>query len=126
MGPKRKASTIERGSGSRKGKEKQSSSQPERTAEEIYGERLQSTTKRPILIEKDVSFEELGETAIFDEIRRRRWEAYVSFPKRANRRIVQEFYAAIDPDEFERGAPVIIRGRAISMTAEQINTFLDT
>ena len=126
MGPKRKASTIERGDASRKGKENERSSQPERIAEEIYEEQLQSTTRRPILIERDVSFEELGETVIFDEIRRRKWEAYVSFPKRANRRIVQEFYAAMDPDEFERGAPVMVRRKAISMTAEQINDYLHT
>ena len=126
MAPKRKASTFEKGDASRKGKEKEKSSRPERTTEEIYGERLESTTRRPILIKRDVSFEELGETVIFDEIRQRKWEAYVSFPKRANRPIVQEFYASIDPDEFERGAPVMVRRKSISMTAEQVNEYLHT
>ena len=94
--------------------------------EEIFKERLEGTTRRPFIIERDVNFDELGQTAIFYKIRRRRWEAYVSFPKRANRRIVQEFYAAIDPDEFENGALVVIRRKTISMTATQINEYLHT
>ena len=124
MAPKRKAATIEHGDSSRKGKEK--SARPERIADEIFRERLEGTIRWPIIIERDMSFDELGQTAIFDEIRRRKWEAYVSFPKRANPKIVQKFYAAIDLDEFKNGAPVVIRRKSISITAEQINEYLHT
>ena len=66
MEPKRKASTFEKGDSSQKGKEK--SARLEKTAEEIFRERLEGTTRRPIIIKRDVSFDELGQTVIFDEI----------------------------------------------------------
>ena len=49
--------------------------------------RLMGTSKRPMIIEWDIIFEELGHMTIFKEIHRRRWEAYVSFPKRVNQKI---------------------------------------
>ena len=125
MAPKRKASTYETGDSSRKDKGKKTA-HPELTAEEIFRSRSESTSRRKLWLERDVSHEELGETPIFDEIRRRRWEMFVSFPKRANRKVVQEFYAAMDPDAFERGALVTVRRKTISMTAAQINEYLQT
>ncbi|KAK3184875.1 hypothetical protein Dsin_032161 [Dipteronia sinensis] len=107
----------------RKGK---SLSRPNPELERILENRLKNCLKRTIHIERDISFEKLGDTPIFQEIRRRKWETFVSYPNRGNMKLVQELYTAIDPNELENRAPVVIRKKQIFITAAEIHEYLRT
>lgn len=65
---KRPTQTVEEADATQKCKGKGLARQ-ELTNEDIFRMRLQGTSKRSIIIERDISFDELGHTLIFEEIR---------------------------------------------------------
>ncbi|KAK4837890.1 hypothetical protein QYF36_009300 [Acer negundo] len=54
------------------------------------------------------------------------WRQFVTTAYQINERLVREFYATMDPKEFEKGTPVNVRVVDVWFSAQDINTYYGT
>ncbi|KAK3204676.1 hypothetical protein Dsin_018722 [Dipteronia sinensis] len=71
---------------------------------------LEVLTGRPMIIEKGMALQELGTTPIPSMMNRKGWATYTSTPPKYCRRIVEEFYAGMNPRDYKKRTPVMVRG----------------
>ncbi|KAK0595674.1 hypothetical protein LWI29_008923 [Acer saccharum] len=91
-----------------------------------YQGRLKVNLGRAILIERNIDLNNLIESEVPSQVEALGWRQFVTTAHRINERLVREFYAAMDPKEFERGVPVKVRGVDVGFSAQDINVYYGT
>ncbi|KAK0577370.1 hypothetical protein LWI29_032129 [Acer saccharum] len=91
-----------------------------------YVGRLEVNLGRAILSERNIDLNNLIESEVPNQVEALGWRQFVTTAHRINERLVREFYAAMDPKEFERGIPVKMRGVDVGFSAQDINEYYGT
>ena len=99
---------------------------PQVTRHRQYNDRLDYFQDRDVVAERGIALEELVNTQIPQMVERNRWETFVSSPPMFCRKVVEEFYASLVPEDFQRNSTVLVRGVEVRMTIEDINKYYRT
>ena len=73
-----------------------------------YDDRLEYFEDRDIVPERGIALEELVDTPIPQVVERRGWETFVRSPPMYCRKLVEEFYASLVPEDFQRYSTVLV------------------
>ena len=91
-----------------------------------YTARLEHNLGRTILSERNIDLNNLIESEVPFQVEALGWTQFVTTAYHINERLVREFYAAMDPKEFEKGVPVKVRGVDVGFSAHDINVYYGT
>ncbi|KAI9160188.1 hypothetical protein LWI28_005914 [Acer negundo] len=87
---------------------------------------LEHNLGRALLSERNIYLNNMIGSSIPQQVDAMGWHQFVTTANQINERVVREFYAAMDPKEFENGTPVKARGVDVGFNVQDINMHYGT
>ena len=91
-----------------------------------YEDRLDYFQDRDMVAERGIALEELVNTPIPQMVERNRWQTFISSPPMFCRKVVEEFYSSLIPEDYQRHSTVLVRGVEVRIDIDDINRYFNT
>jgi hypothetical protein len=99
---------------------------PECKLNRNFDERLETFAEKKMWPERGIDLESLRDTPVPTTVNDMGWGGLAATPPHYSESLVKEFYAGMNPGEYMRGGPILVRGVPVYLNAPDINIYFGT